>query len=80
MHPRDGDLIAASHGRSFWVMDISPLQELTPAVLSGDAHLFTAKPAVAEDYRVFTNDEFLAEKRFIAENAPQLGAAISYTT
>ncbi len=30
VHPRDGDLIAATHGRSFWVMDISPLQELTP--------------------------------------------------
>ena len=29
-----GDLIAATHGRSFWVLDISPLQELTPAVLS----------------------------------------------
>ena len=67
VHPRDGDLIAATHGRSFWVMDISPLQELTPAVLSSDAHLFTVKPAVAFDYRVFTNDEFLAEKRFIGE-------------
>ncbi len=77
VHPRDGDLIAATHGRSFWVMDISPLQELTPAVLSSDAHLFTVKPAVAFDYRVFTNDEFLAEKRFIGENPP-LGTSISY--
>jgi photosystem II stability/assembly factor-like uncharacterized protein len=77
VHPRDGDLIAATHGRSFWVMDISPLQELTPSVLSSDAHLFTVKPTVAFDYRVFTNDEFLAEKRFIGENPP-MGAAISY--
>ncbi len=77
VHPRDGDLIAATHGRSFWVMDISPLEELTPAVLSSDVHLFTVKPAIAFDYRVFTNDEFLAEKRFIGENPP-MGAAISY--
>jgi photosystem II stability/assembly factor-like uncharacterized protein len=77
VHARDGDLIAATHGRSFWVMDISPLEELTPAVLSSDAHLFTVKPAIGYDYRVFTNDEFLAEKRFIGENPP-VGAAISY--
>jgi hypothetical protein len=77
VHPRDGDLIAATHGRSFWVMDISPLEELTPAVLSSDVHLFTVKPGVAFDYRVFTNDEFLAEKRFIGENPP-MGTTISY--
>jgi photosystem II stability/assembly factor-like uncharacterized protein len=77
VHPRDGDLIAATHGRSFWVMDISPLQELTPAVLASDAYLFTVKPSAAFDYRVFTNDEFLAEKRFIGENPP-MGTAISY--
>jgi photosystem II stability/assembly factor-like uncharacterized protein/chaperonin cofactor prefoldin len=77
VHPRDGDLIAATHGRSFWVMDISPLEELTPAVLTSDVHMFNVKPAMAIDYRVFTNDEFLAEKRFIGENPP-LGATISY--
>jgi photosystem II stability/assembly factor-like uncharacterized protein len=77
VHPRDGDLIAATHGRSFWILDISPLQELTPAVLSSDVHLFNVKPGVAFDYRVFTNNEFLAEKRFITPN-PDPGVAISY--
>jgi photosystem II stability/assembly factor-like uncharacterized protein len=77
VHPRDGDLIAATHGRSFWVMDISPLEELNPTVLSSDAYLFNVKPAIAFDWRVFTNDEFLAEKRFIGENPP-VGATISY--
>ncbi len=77
VHPRDGDLIAATHGRSFWILDISPLQEMTPAVLSSDVHLFSVKPAMAFDYRVFTNDEFLAEKRFIAQN-PAPGTTISY--
>jgi photosystem II stability/assembly factor-like uncharacterized protein len=77
VHPRDGDLIAATHGRSFWVMDISPLQELTQDILSKDVHLFNVKPAVAYEYRVFTNNEFLAEKRFIGEN-PLPGTAISY--
>jgi len=77
VHPRDGDLIAATHGRSFYVMDISPLQELTPQVLAQRAHLFSVKPAIAFDYRVFTTDEFLAQKRFIGEN-PAPGVSITY--
>ncbi|HWF85319.1 MAG TPA: hypothetical protein VG222_10740, partial [Vicinamibacterales bacterium] len=77
VHPRDGDLIAATHGRSFYVMDISPLQELTPQVVASNAHLFSVKPGMAFDYRVFTNDEFLAQKRFVAGNPPP-GVTISY--
>lgn len=41
IHPRDGDLIAATHGRSVWILDdITPLQQLTPDVLALDVHLF----------------------------------------
>ena len=40
------DLIVATHGRGFWVIDdISPLRQLSEAVLQGDAYLF--KPADA---------------------------------
>ena len=43
IHPRDGDLIAATHGRSIWILDdITPLQQLSPEVLTSDAHLFRA--------------------------------------
>jgi len=43
------DLIAATHGRSFWVIDdLSPLRQLTPAVTAQDAHLFKPRDA----YRV----------------------------
>jgi hypothetical protein len=46
---KEGDLIAATHGRSFWVIDdISPLRQLTPAVTAKDAHLFKPRDA----YRV----------------------------
>jgi len=37
---KDGDLIAGTHGRSFWILDdLSPLRELTEAALSAPAHL-----------------------------------------
>lgn len=42
------DVVIATHGRSFWVMDdVTPLRQLT-AASSGGAHLFTPAPA----YRV----------------------------
>ena len=46
LHPREGDLVAATHGRSVWILDdLGPLQQLTDAVLASDAHLFRNKVA-----------------------------------
>ena len=45
----EGDLIAATHGRSFWVIDdISALRQMTPTLTAEDAHLFKPRDA----YRV----------------------------
>jgi len=77
VHPRDKDLIAGTHGRSAYVMDIAPLQELTEDVSKKDLLLFQVENAVAFRYRVHSDDEFLGEKRFVAENPP-FGATISY--
>lgn len=41
IHPREGDLVAATHGRSVWILDdITPLQQLTDAVLAADQFAF----------------------------------------
>jgi hypothetical protein len=40
IHPRENDLIVATHGRGIFIMDIAPLRELTPQVMSKEAHLF----------------------------------------
>ncbi len=40
IHPRENDLVAATHGRGIFIADISPLQELTSKVMAADAHLF----------------------------------------
>jgi photosystem II stability/assembly factor-like uncharacterized protein len=38
---KEGDLIAATHGRSFWILDdLSALRQLTPSVPREPAHLF----------------------------------------
>src|SRR5262249_28901111 len=44
IHPRDRELVVATHGRSIWVMDIAPLEQLTAKILTADAYLFDMKP------------------------------------
>jgi len=47
VHPRDQDLVLATHGRSFYILDdITPLQQLTDGVLAKDR---TPVPAAAGD-------------------------------
>jgi len=45
IHPRDRELIAATHGRSIWIVDIAPLQDLTDQVFADGAALFEPRPA-----------------------------------
>jgi photosystem II stability/assembly factor-like uncharacterized protein len=41
------DLVAATHGRSFWILDdITPLREYRPEIATTDAYLFTPSNAV----------------------------------
>jgi photosystem II stability/assembly factor-like uncharacterized protein len=42
---KDGDLVAATHGRSFWILDdISPLRQLSDEVREAAGHLFAPRP------------------------------------
>jgi photosystem II stability/assembly factor-like uncharacterized protein len=78
IHPRDNDLIVASHGRSVWIADdITPLQQLTQAVRDADATLFDIRPAVAWLNDQQNNQQVGGQKVFVGENAPR-GAAINY--
>ena len=76
----ENDLIVATHGRSFWILDdISPLRQLTPTIAiseTGVPHLFTPAPA----YRVHrdTNtDTPLPADEPAGENPPD-GAILDY--
>ncbi len=47
IHPRDHDLVIATHGRGIWIIDdITPLRALTPEALAQDAMFIEAKPPV----------------------------------
>ena len=45
IQPRDRELIAATHGRSLWIVDIAALEEMTPKVVAQGTYLFKPKTA-----------------------------------
>lgn len=72
---RGNDLIAATHGRAFWVLDnITPLLQANPQIASDPAHLFT--PAIA--YRVHAPGGFGGGARKNVGQNPPAGATIDY--
>lgn len=43
---REKDLVVATHGRSFWILDdITPLYEIKDGLVKADIHLFKPRPA-----------------------------------
>ncbi|MBV8547781.1 MAG: sialidase [Acidobacteria bacterium] len=47
IHPRDNDLVIATHGRGIWIVDnITPLRALTPEVLQKDVVFMQTAPVV----------------------------------
>ena len=79
IHPRENDLILATHGRSFWLIDdITPLEQLSSQVMGTDLHLFDIRAAV--EWRIYDNRRDHGgpgHKFYIAENPPY-GSLINY--
>jgi photosystem II stability/assembly factor-like uncharacterized protein len=76
IHPRDNDLVLATHGRGVWILDdISALQQLTPSVMSEAAHLFA--PRAAEEIRYFNPAAHAGDMVFRGQNPPD-GAILDY--
>ncbi|HVG87172.1 MAG TPA: hypothetical protein VM820_21795, partial [Vicinamibacterales bacterium] len=74
-HPRDNDMIVATHGRSIWILDdATPVQQLAEAQKSA-THLFDLRPAM--QFNPANDRGFLADKGFYGKN-PTYGAPISY--
>jgi photosystem II stability/assembly factor-like uncharacterized protein len=73
---RAGDLVIATYGRGFWVLDdIGPLRQLADSVRTAPAHLFA--PRVAWRFRPVTNTQADANSNAEGQNAPY-GIDINY--
>ncbi|MFQ5638028.1 MAG: hypothetical protein ACE5IR_08540 [bacterium] len=71
IHPRDGDLVAGTHGRGIWILDdMSPLQQLTDEILEKEAHIFENRPiTIWEDA---TRGGVRGHMFFAGENPPYI--------
>jgi photosystem II stability/assembly factor-like uncharacterized protein len=70
---KDNDLIAATHGRSFWILDdVSPLRQAGAAITGEDFHLY--QPATAT--RLHFPDQ-VDRRRPVGDNPPK-GAVFYY--
>jgi len=74
---KDNDLVVATHGRSFWVLDdISPLRQIDAKVASAQAYLFA--PATAMRIRASANHDTPLPREEPAGENPPPGAIFYY--
>ena len=77
LHPRENDMLLATHGRSIWILDdLSPFQEHAMAPTAA-AHLFPIPSAVQRNPAGDRMRDFEGNRRFLGEN-PELGAVLTY--
>ena len=76
IEPRFNDLVIATYGRGFWILDdITPLQKLSAEIAAKPSHLFAVPPAYrfqSPETNVTMQDDMTAGQN------PSYGAAISY--
>lgn len=82
VHPRDNDLVLATHGRSAWILDdATPIQNLAQA-LGKDAVLFPPRRATRwflwnRNQSGYAGQHWLGDRTFYGENPPY-GAILDY--
>jgi hypothetical protein len=75
IHPRDREIIAGTHGRSIWIADIAPLEQLVDSVVNKQAYFF--EPVTAYQYATGFAQRWEGNRPFVADNPP-FGAALVY--
>ncbi len=76
VHPREHDLILATHGRSIWIMDdITALEQVNNQTLTSDLKMFDTRPAI--EWKMANYRGFIGSALFFAPNAPT-GMTLDY--
>jgi photosystem II stability/assembly factor-like uncharacterized protein len=78
-HPTSGEVVAATHGRSLWVLDVTPLRQMTAVALKDKVHLY--QPNTVVRWRMEQGREGWfseSDRRFAGQNPPP-GAQFFYS-
>jgi photosystem II stability/assembly factor-like uncharacterized protein len=77
-HPTAGEMVVATHGRSLWVLDVTPLRQLRPEIVKAPATLLAPNTAVRWRREPSRGTIYgMGAREFFGEN-PQAGAHIYY--
>jgi photosystem II stability/assembly factor-like uncharacterized protein len=79
IHPTAGEIVAATHGRSLWVLDVTALRQMTADTLKSDAALY--RPNTVIRWRNEPSHGSLyghGSRRFVGQNPPP-GAHVYYS-
>jgi hypothetical protein len=78
-HPSSGDMVAATHGRSLWVLDVTPLRQMKAETLKAQATLYRPATAMRWHREPTRGTPYGAgNHRFVGQNPPS-GAQIYYS-
>jgi photosystem II stability/assembly factor-like uncharacterized protein len=78
-HSTAGEMVAATHGRSLWVLDVTPLRQMTKETLKAKAHLYQPNTVVRWHMEQGRDGWFSeSERRFAGQNPPR-GAQLYYS-
>ena len=77
IHPAESDLVIATHGRGILIVDdITPLRELTPAMLDSDLVVLKSKPSKIKNLR--SQQTFPGDDQFRGSNPDEAAQIIYY--
>ncbi|HEX2168361.1 MAG TPA: hypothetical protein VHG09_14095 [Longimicrobiales bacterium] len=77
IHPRDRELIVGTHGRSIWIIDVAPLQGLTPDVIAASEPVLFEPAAGLQYSSPSVGGGYPGQAWFQGDNRPY-GAEIIY--
>ncbi len=75
IHPTAGEIVAATHGRSLWILNITALRQMNSQALKQPVHFF--KPPTAVLWQGATGKRFYGYRRFVGTN-PAAGSQLTY--
>ena len=76
IHRTSGEIVAGTHGRSLWVLDVTALRQISAETVKADAFLYRPNDVVRWHYEPRRGSS--GTRRFVGQN-PDYGARIYYS-
>ena len=77
IHPRESDLILATHGRGIWILDdLTPIRALTPELLGKDLVMLPSRASVLE--LPAGQQRFEGDAEFVGHTVPETASIVYY--